>query len=260
MGVKFSPKLVCLDDRIVPSVTPEYLLDGIPVPAEAVQYDTPTLADAGLAPYSQSTGTSQATAADAANPFLADPPPPPPAFDKIDDVITNLNKNKAAADILAAFQKAGGTVESGTTDTGGYIQFPAKPGDNYKIVIDPNASKVKDLSDATGVLLFELLRYQNQADQSKLDAQVKNKTITPDQYADQSEALTYTYVQKQQEIAQAAVKAKDWTLTTDRYAAILTKFPKLDDFMTFEKTPIPGSTQSHWDLLKARGTQIAGSK
>jgi hypothetical protein len=173
------------------------------------------------------------------NEFASPQPPVVPqpkkkaAFEKIEDIIAAYNKHKDAADLLAEFEKAGGKVESGTTNFGAKISFPLKPGEKPKIVLDPE--KLIDGSDAVGALLFELIRWKNQKQQMDIVNKVKAGKLSPSQGAEEYEKITYEYMKQQQKIVQDAVKAGDWTMKNDRIQDLLNKFKTFEEFLNWEK-------------------------
>lgn len=245
------------DARIAPSI----LLDGPPAASAPVMPGTPappptaagaadeinelviddwTQQDDVAAPTDPMLPTAPAAPTEttglSANPATPQPPvvPPPkkPAFEKVEDVIAAFNKNKAAADLLAEFVKADGKVESGAATTGAKIVF-SLTGGAPKIVLSPE--RLIDGSDAVGALLFELVRWKNQKQQTDIVKMVKAGTLTPAQGAEEYEKITYDYMQKQQKLVQDAVKAGDWALTTDRLQTMLGKYKTFEEFLKWEK-------------------------
>ena len=144
---------------------------------------------------------------------------------KVDDVVNALKKNKAAADILAGFEKVGGTVISGDTNTGAKIVGGEKP----TIVLDP--VKIKNEPDAVGLLLYELVRWKNFSQQQDIFDKVKAGTMSPKDGAVASEKLTYNYMVEVQNLLEAAAKAGDWDAVTTKFKNTIDKFKNFDDFL-----------------------------
>ena len=174
------------------------------------------------------------------------PTPGPGAFEKIEDITGPARKdtprrtrpgdpppNPTAGSLLDEFEKAGGKVESGESPTGGHIIFPTKPGDPPRIVIDP--TKVKDKGDAIAVLIFELVRFKYQAEQAALDKKAKEEKMTPDEYAVESERLAYKYVKIQHQIVLNGTANGRFDIVTDRYEAILTRYPTFEEYLQAQK-------------------------
>ncbi|MBY0456366.1 MAG: hypothetical protein K2V38_03440, partial [Gemmataceae bacterium] len=181
------------------------------------------------------------------------PAPAQPAFDKVEDILTKFNKNKAAADILGDFVKAGGQVISGPTNMGAKISHPLKPGDKLTITLDPK--KLKDDSDAVGALLFELVRWKNQKQfQDEVISKVRAGTITPAEGATKYEELTHEFMKQQQELLQAAVRGGDWTIQTDRLKAILDKYKTFPEFLKYEKE------SGHYGAMEKQLERLAPKK
>jgi hypothetical protein len=139
-------------------------------------------------------------------------------------------------------------VVSGEATTGAKIVLGAKP----KIVLDPGV--LKDNSDAVGSLLYELIRWKNLKQQTDIFDKVKAGTMTPEEGAVASEKLTYEYMTEQQKIAQAAVKAGDWKLTTDDFAALISKYKTFDDFLKWMKD------SGHYGRIEAQLKAMAPKK
>jgi hypothetical protein len=164
------------------------------------------------------------------DPKLADPeapaPPKPPSFTDPKELEAALTEATIKA-ILEAFKKAGGTVISGPSPTGGHIVLPVD-GKPPTIVIDP--TKTKDKNDAISVLVFELVRFENRAQQDALVADLKAGKITPAQYAEKIERLTYDYVKRADDLLQKL------GIKINLYNDILKAYPTFEDYLKFAKS------------------------
>ena len=153
----------------------------------------------------------------------------PPAFAKLEDVIATFEKNKDASALLGQFKIDGGTVVSGDATTVAKIIR----GEKSKIVLEPK--NLRDESEAVSALLFELVRWKNTNLQQAIYDKVKAGTLSPEDGAVASERLSYGYMTDHQALVQAATKAKDWNLTTDRVKAVLDQSKSFEDFLSSMK-------------------------
>lgn len=160
---------------------------------------------------------------------------PKPNFDKIEELTDILNKNKTAKAILDRFIKAGGKIESGPSISGGEIQLPEDPKNPIKIVIDPTPGRTESKQDAVGVLLLELIRWDNMKEQKDLlDQRVAGK-MTDDEYAIASEKLSYKYNKLHHDICTEAIKNGEWDNAVDIYADLLKDFDTFEKLLVYQK-------------------------
>ena len=101
------------------------------------------------------------------------------------------------------------------------------------ILLDP--ARCKDNSDAVTSVLFELIRYKNSKQQADITDAVEKGTKTPEQGAEEAERLTHNYMKEHQTMVEAAIKAKDWTITNDGVKEVLDKYPIYADYLRFAK-------------------------
>lgn len=138
-------------------------------------------------------------------------------------------------------------MEIAKSETGGHITLPAKPGDKPRIVIDP--TKVADKSDATSILIFELVRFEYKGDQDALDRKVSEGKLTLDKYATECERLAYNSVKIQHQIVVNAAANGKFEIVTDRYEKILSAHP------TFEQYFKSQIASGHYKFVRESGEE-----
>lgn len=206
-SAKVKLRLESLYDRITPAAYPTatdpWEWDGLPSDA-VVMDDKPPVVDESAAPV----GGGEFVSAEAS----VAAPAPDPAW-TIDDVKTELSTNPDAKAILDATIKDGVKIE--TTSGSGFGGFYDPK--NKVLKIDTDASQNPNLNIATSTLLYELLRYKYSREQLDLDKKAKDGTLTKEQYASESEKLSYKYMQEHHKIAEKGVAdgsgTRRWTNT-----------------------------------------------
>jgi hypothetical protein len=194
-ALRFVPRLETMEDRLQPDGSlPTYFQPPIVVVEPIPTSISSGMMDPGIDPsYSN-------TPADG-DPIKA------PGFKTIDELKDKLSKDKAAKDLLDAFIKDGGVIESNdkTFSGGGFVPKDDKAKTPPKIFINPNKTG-KD-NDASSVLLFELLRYKYMAKGLEIDQEAIDGKLTKDEYAKKKEQMTYDLIKEHVDIARAGIKA-----------------------------------------------------
>ncbi len=123
-----------------------------------------------------------------------------------------LNRDPAAAALLADATNNGVTIQVGNTQFGAQFQ-------NNTITLDPN--KLNGTTDTVPALLFELLRWKYSKAQAALDARARAGTITKPVFADECSKITYAIENEHHAIASNAIANRKWLPLLDRFKADL---------------------------------------
>jgi len=171
-----------------------------------------------------------------------------PANESVRDLMDVLEKHDKVKDLIASFEKGGGKIERryGGPTGGGHNSA------TNEIRIDP---RIKDLTTASSVLLYELLRFKNNKDQEDLDKLVtaKNNPVTRDEYARKCEDLSYKYMVEHSKTS----KDGKWDPSIDMFGKYLIKggaYEPSDKY--FENLQKSEAGRAHTETFKNRYDKI----